>query len=71
VVVVTEDRFMGGAGPTIASVITSSDAIGSLEAPIKLVTAIDSRVAYGVDGDAICLPTTEKVMAAVDEVMNY
>ncbi len=71
VIVVTEDRMMGGAAPTIASVITSGNAIGSMEAPVRLVTAIDSRVAYGVDGDAICLPTTEKILTAVDEVMNY
>ena len=71
VVVITEDRFLGGAGATISGVITSTDALTFLEAPIKLVTAIESRVAYGADGDALCLPTTEKVLAAVDEVMSY
>jgi pyruvate/2-oxoglutarate/acetoin dehydrogenase E1 component len=71
VIVLTEDRFLGGAGPTIASVITSGDAINYMEAPIKVVTAIDSRVAYGVDGDEICLPNNEKVLAAVDEIMSY
>lgn len=71
VIVVTEDRFMGGAGPTIASVITEGDAIGNLEAPLKVVTAIDSRVAYGLDGDAACLPSAEKLLTAVDEIMNY
>ena len=71
VIVVTEDRFFGGAGGTISAVITSSDAISYLEAPLKLVTAIDSRVVYGVDGDAICLPTTEKILKVVDEVMAY
>jgi len=71
VIVLTEDRFMGGAGPTIASVITASDAIGYMEAPVKVVTAIDSRVAYGVDGDTICLPNNEKILAAVDEIMSY
>ena len=71
VIVLTEDRFFGGAAATISAVITSSDAMTYLESPVKLVTAIDCRVAYGVDGDAICLPTTEKVLAAVDEVMAY
>jgi pyruvate/2-oxoglutarate/acetoin dehydrogenase E1 component len=71
VIVITEDRMMGGAAPTISGVITSSDALGYLEAPVKLITAIDSRVAYGLDGDAICLPNTEKVLAAVDEVLQY
>jgi pyruvate/2-oxoglutarate/acetoin dehydrogenase E1 component len=41
-----------------------------LEAPVKLVTAIDSRVAYGVDGDNACLPTVEKIMAAAEELHN-
>lgn len=71
VIVLTEDRFLGGAGPTISGIITSGEALHFLEAPVKLVTAIDSRVAYGLDGDAICLPTAEKVLAAVDEVMKY
>lgn len=71
VIVVTEDRMMGGAAPTISGVITSGDALNYLEAPVKLVTAIDSRVAYGVDGDAICLPTVDKVLAAANEVINY
>jgi pyruvate/2-oxoglutarate/acetoin dehydrogenase E1 component len=71
VIVLTEDRMMGGAAPTISGVITSGETLTYLEAPVKLLTAIDSRVAYGVDGDAICLPTTEKILAAVDEIMNY
>ncbi|MCP4567399.1 MAG: hypothetical protein GY841_07455 [FCB group bacterium] len=71
VIVVTEDRFFGGAAATISGVITSSDSISYLEAPVKLITAIDSRVAYGADGDAICLPTTEKILTAVSEVMEY
>lgn len=71
VVVITEDRLYGGAAPTISSVITSGDTLGYLEAPVELVTSIDSRVAYGVDGDAICLPTVEKIMAAIERVINY
>jgi len=71
IIVLTEDRFMGGAGPTIAGVITGSDTIGYMEAPVKVVTAIDSRVAYGVDGDTICLPNNDKILAAVDEVLSY
>ncbi|NMC43090.1 MAG: hypothetical protein GYA46_04155 [candidate division Zixibacteria bacterium] len=71
VIVLTEDRFMGGAGPTISAVITGSDAITSLQAPVVVLTAIDSRVAYGLDGDAVCLPTTEKLLAAVEDVRRY
>lgn len=68
VLVVTEDRFHGGAAATIASIITGGEALFHLEAPVKLLTAIDSRVAYGMDGDAACLPTVEKIVAAVEEL---
>ncbi|MFQ6009416.1 MAG: transketolase C-terminal domain-containing protein, partial [Candidatus Zixiibacteriota bacterium] len=72
VLVVTEDRFPGGAAATIASIITRGDGIFHLEAPIKLVTAIDARVAYGVDGDNACLPTVDKVVTALEELHdNY
>ncbi|MEZ5358560.1 MAG: thiamine pyrophosphate-dependent enzyme [Candidatus Zixiibacteriota bacterium] len=71
VVILTEDRWMGGTGATLSSVITQSEYINYLEAPIKLVTAIDARVSYGVDGDEACLPNNAKIMAAIDEVMTY
>lgn len=72
VLVVTEDRFYGGAAATISAVITGGEALFHLEAPVKLVTAIDSRVAYGMDGDAVCLPTVDKVVTAVEELYeNY
>ncbi len=68
VMIVTEDRFAGGAGPTIASVITRGEGLFSLEAPIKLVQPIDARVAYGVDGDNACLPTVDKIVTAAEEL---
>lgn len=68
ILVVTEDRFPGGAAATIASVITRGDGLFHLEAPVKLVTAIDARVAYGMDGDAACLPTVEKITTAVEDL---
>jgi len=70
VLIVTEDRFAGGTAPTIASVITKGEGLYSLEAPIKLVTAIDARVAYGVDGDNACLPTVEKIVTAIEDLHN-
>jgi pyruvate/2-oxoglutarate/acetoin dehydrogenase E1 component len=70
VLVVTEDRFHGGAAATIASVITGGDGLYHLEAPVKLVTAIDARVAYGVDGDNACLPTVDKIAAAIEDLYN-
>ncbi len=72
VLVVTEDRFFGGMAATISSIITGSDALYSLEAPVKTLTAIDARVAYGVDGDESCLPTVDKVVTAVEDLHdNY
>ncbi len=68
VLVVTEDRFHGGAAATIASIITGGEGLFSLEAPVKLLTAIDARVAYGVDGDEACLPTVGKIVAAVEDL---
>jgi len=70
VLVVTEDRFLGGAAATIASVITGGEGLFHLEAPVKLVTAIDARVAYGVDGDNACLPTVDKIVTAIEELHN-
>ncbi|MFZ1684852.1 MAG: thiamine pyrophosphate-dependent enzyme [Candidatus Zixiibacteriota bacterium] len=72
VLVITEDRFNGGAAATIASIITSGEGLFALEAPVKLLTAIDARVAYGMDGDAACLPNVEKIVAAVEDLHdNY
>ena len=68
VLIVTEDRFHGGAASTISSVITSGEGLYHLEAPIKLLTPIDARVAYGTDGDNACLPTVEKIVAAIEEL---
>ncbi len=71
VLIVSEDRFPGGVGPTIASVITSSDAFGYLDAPIGMVTALDARVAYGPDGDRACIPQIEQIISEAEKVMAY
>jgi 2-oxoisovalerate dehydrogenase E1 component len=72
VVVVTEDRFYGGMAATISAVITRSEGLFHLEAPVELVTAINARVAYGMDGDAACLPTVDKIVAAAENIHdNY
>jgi len=55
---------------TIASVITRDQGLFHLEAPVSIVTAIDSRVAYGVDGDTACLPTVEKIVEAAEKLYD-
>jgi 2-oxoisovalerate dehydrogenase E1 component len=70
VAVVSEDRFHGGVGPTIASYI-SSNLFDYLDGPVRLLTAHDCRVAYGPDGDEICLPQVDKIIAAVEGLLEY
>ena len=71
VLIVSEDRFPGGVGPTISATITSSEAFGYLDAPIGMITALDARVAYGPDGDRACLPQMEQIVAEAQKTMAY
>jgi pyruvate/2-oxoglutarate/acetoin dehydrogenase E1 component len=71
VLVVSEDRFPGGTGPTITAIITGSDAMGYLDAPIGMVTPADCRVAYGPDGDRACLPQLEQIVEEAERIVNW
>jgi pyruvate/2-oxoglutarate/acetoin dehydrogenase E1 component len=70
VVVVSEDRYHGGVGPTIAAYI-SSNLFDYLDGPVRLVTSQDARVAYGEDGDNICLPQQDKIIEVVEDLLEY
>jgi len=70
ILVVSEDRFYGGVGPTIAGYI-SDKLFDYLDAPVKVITAEDARVAYGPDGDEICLPQQEDILQAAIELAEY
>ncbi len=70
IIVVAEDRFHGGVGPTIAAYI-GDKLFDFLDAPVRVMTAQDARVAYGNDGDRICLPQTDKVVQTARELMAY
>ena len=70
VLVVAEDRFHGGIGPTIAGYIADK-LFDYLDAPVKILHAADCRVAYGKDGDEICLPQTNNVIEAARELLEY
>lgn len=70
VLIVSEDRFHGGIGPTISAYI-ARNMFDYLDAPIQLLTALDSRVAYGTDGDEACLPSVTKVVNQVRTLVEY
>lgn len=71
VLIVSEDRFPGGAGPTISAVITTSDAMGYFDAPIGMITPPDARIAYGPDGDRACLPQLDQIMAEAERLVKW
>ncbi len=70
VVVVSEDRYHGGVGPTIAAYI-GANLFDYLDGPVRLLTAQDARVAYGEDGDNICLPQPYKIIEVVEDLLEY
>ncbi|MBD3233522.1 MAG: hypothetical protein GF315_07330 [candidate division Zixibacteria bacterium] len=70
VLVVSEDRYYGGAGPTISAYI-SNTLFDHLDAPVRLLTAQDCRVAYGSDGEIICLPQTDEVVEIAVDLYDY
>jgi 2-oxoisovalerate dehydrogenase E1 component len=70
VLFVAEDRFYGGVGPTIAGYIADK-LFDYLDAPVKILHAADCRVAYGKEGDEICLPQTTEVVEKAEELLRY
>jgi len=70
VMIVTEDRFYGGTGATISAYI-SNKLFDYLDAPIRLLSTQDCRVAYGLDGEIVCLPQTKDVVETALDLMEY
>jgi len=70
VMIVSEDRFHGGTGPTIAAFIANS-LFDYLDGPVRLLSAQDCRVAYGPDGDEICLPQIDEIIETARELVKY
>lgn len=70
VMIVSEDRFHGGVGPTIAGYIANS-LFDYLDGPVRIITSQDCRVAYGADGDAICIPQADKIAEVARELVKY
>ncbi|SYZ73437.1 putative Pyruvate/2-oxoglutarate dehydrogenase complex, dehydrogenase (E1) component, eukaryotic type, beta subunit [Candidatus Zixiibacteriota bacterium] len=69
-IIVSEDRFHGGVGATISAYI-ADNLFDYLDAPIRLITARDARVAYGLDGDSLCLPQIPELVRIAEELMAY
>jgi len=70
VLVVSEDRFYGGVGPTISAYI-ANNLFEYLDGPVRIITAQDARVAYGADGDEICLPQVSRIVEVAAELAGY
>ncbi len=70
ILIVSEDRFHGGIGPTISAHI-ARNMFDYLDAPLQLLTALDSRVAYGIDGDEACLPSISKIVNQAETLVEY
>lgn len=68
--IVSEDRFYGGIGPTISAFIANK-LFEFLDAPVRIITAKDARVAYGPDGDEVCIPQQDQVLEAALELAGY
>lgn len=63
VLIVDEDRRLGGAGATIADAILKDRALRR-RVDIERVAALDCRVSYGPVGETAVLPQLEQVLAA-------
>jgi 2-oxoisovalerate dehydrogenase E1 component len=70
ILIVSEDRFYGGVGPTVAAHI-ANNYFDYLDAPIEILHAQDCRVAYGLDGDRICLPQVSDIVEAAVRLAEY
>jgi len=70
ILIVSEDRFYGGVGPTIAGYI-GDHMFDYLDAPVRIITSKDARVAYGPDGDEICLPQQVDILQTALELAEY
>jgi len=70
VLIVSEDRFYGGVGPTIAGYI-GDHLFDYLDAPVKIITSKDARVAYGDDGDRICIPQQDDILQEAIDLAGY
>jgi 2-oxoisovalerate dehydrogenase E1 component len=70
VLIAHEDTLSWGYGAEIAARI-SDELFSFLDAPVRRVAALDTWVGYHPQIEAAILPQTEKLAAAMDELLAY
>lgn len=70
VAVIHEDTLTGGFGAEIAALI-SGDCFAYLDAPIARICALDMPVPYAPSLEGVMLPSKEKILSALTELVKY
>jgi 2-oxoisovalerate dehydrogenase E1 component len=70
VLIVHEDKVFSGFGAELAAII-SDEAFEYLDAPVKRVGATFTPVGFNKILEAAILPSTEKILKAIKEILNY
>jgi pyruvate/2-oxoglutarate/acetoin dehydrogenase E1 component len=69
-IVLHEASRTGGIGGEIAAIV-GEEAFGSLDAPVRRLAALDVPVPFSPVLEKACLPTAEKLIAAVEALVEY
>jgi 2-oxoisovalerate dehydrogenase E1 component len=70
VLIVHEDKVFSGFGAELAAII-SDEAFEYLDAPVKRIGATFTPVGFNKILEAAILPSTDKILKAVHEILNY
>jgi 2-oxoisovalerate dehydrogenase E1 component len=68
VLIVDDDRRVGGAGATVADAILKDRALRRL-VDLERISALNCRVSYGPIGERACLPQVEDILRVAKEVV--
>jgi 2-oxoisovalerate dehydrogenase E1 component len=70
VLIVQEDSRTGGVGESLAAII-QEEAFESLDAPVRIVGALDTPVPYSPPLEKVFLPSDEEIERAARLLLNY
>jgi 2-oxoisovalerate dehydrogenase E1 component beta subunit len=70
VLIVHEDTRTGGIGESLAAII-QEDAFESLDAPVRVIGALDTPVPYSPPLEEVFLPSEEEVLRAAKLLVAY